>query len=304
MIHGLVLVDKAKNLTSHTVVEEIRKIFKIKKVGHFGTLDPMAEGLLLIGLGNATKFFNFYMGKRKGYSGRIKFGYATTTYDTEGEPLGEKKEIDLYRVDIPALLSRFTGKLMQTPPIYSAKKFKGKPLYQYARENKETEVEVKPAAVEVYSLKGNIIDKETLWFEAYTSSGTYVRSLAHDMGEVLEVGAYLEELKREEVGEFHLKDAFTLEEIARYVAAAEFTRVVIPIEMLLPEFPRIIANQGGRIAVLNGQPLLARDIMKVFPTENAKVEHFRLFDDEGKLLAIAQKDEKAIRFKPTIVFSN
>ncbi|MCX6583540.1 MAG: tRNA pseudouridine(55) synthase TruB [Candidatus Aminicenantes bacterium] len=304
MIHGLVLVDKAKNLTSHTVVDEIRKIFKIKKVGHFGALDPLAVGLLLIGLGNAAKFFNFYVGKRKHYSGRIKFGYATTTYDTEGEPLGEKKEIDLYAVDIPALLSRFTGAMMQTPPIYSAKKYKGKPLYKYARENKESEVEVKPASIEVYSLKGEIIDKETLWFEASTSSGTYVRSLAHDMGAVLGVGAHLEELKREEVGEFRLKDAFTLAEIARSVAAEELTRVVIPIEMLLPEFPRIIVNQGGRIAVLNGQPLLARDIMKVFPAGNAKVENFRLFDDEGKLLAIARKDEKAMRFKPTTVFTN
>lgn len=304
MIHGLVLVDKAKNLTSHAVVDEIRKIFKIKKVGHFGTLDPLAEGLLLIGLGNATKFFNFYIGKRKRYSGRVKFGYATTTYDSEGEPLAEKKEIDLYQVDIPALLSRFTGALMQSPPIYSAKKYKGKPLYKYARENKEAEVEVKPAPVEVYSLKGNVIDKETLCFEAITSSGTYVRSLAHDMGEVLEVGAFLEALKREEVGEFQLKDAFSLEEIARYVAAAELTRVVVPIEMLLPEFPRIVANQGGRTAVLNGQPLLAREIMKVFPIENSQSEHFRIFDDEGKLLAIAQKDEKIMRFKPTIVFSN
>ncbi|HLP61374.1 MAG TPA: tRNA pseudouridine(55) synthase TruB [Candidatus Deferrimicrobium sp.] len=304
MIHGLVLVDKSKNFTSHAVVDEIRKIFKIKKVGHFGTLDPLAEGLLLIAVGNATKFFNFYMGKRKCYTGLIKFGYATTTYDTEGEPIGEKKDIDLYRVDIPALLSRFTGKLMQTPPIYSAKKFKGKPLYKYARENKEEEVIIKPAAVEVYSFKGNVVDKETLWFEVYTSSGTYVRSLAHDMGQAVGVGAYLEKLKREEVGEYHVKNAFTLEDIARYVTAAELTKVVIPIEVLLPEFPKIIVNQGGRIGILNGQPLLPRDILKVFPTGDAKVVNFRLFDDEGKLLAIAQKEERVMRFKPLIVFSN
>lgn len=306
MIHGLILVNKSKNLTSHTVVDEIRKIFNTKKVGHFGTLDPLAEGLLIIGLGNATKFFNFYSGKKKRYSGLIKFGYATTTYDTEGEPLGEKKEIDLSKVDVPALLSQFTGKLIQTPPIYSAKKFKGKPLYKYARENKEQEVKINPVPIEVYSLVGKVMDKETLWFEAYTSSGTYIRSLAHDMGQVLEVGAYLEELKREEIGEFRLQDAFTLDEIAQYVAADELTRIVIPIEMLLPEFPKIIVNQGGRIGILNGQPLLPRDIMKVFPLKNTKIKavNFRLFDDEGKLLAIAQKDEKIMRFKPTIVFSN
>ncbi|MCU0289196.1 MAG: tRNA pseudouridine(55) synthase TruB [Acidobacteria bacterium] len=304
MIHGLVLVDKSKNITSHAVVDEIRKIFKIKKVGHFGTLDPLAEGLLLIALGNATKFFNYYIGKKKRYTGLIKFGCATTTYDSEGECVGEKKEINLYQIDIPALMSRFTGKLMQAPPIYSAKKFKGKPFYKYARENKEEEVEIKPAAVEVYSLIGEVVDKETLRFEASTSSGTYVRSLAHDMGQDVGVGAYLEDLRREEIGEFHVKDAFNLAEIARCAEVNELTKVVIPIEMLLPEFPKIIVNQGGRFGILNGQPLLPRDILKVFPTGNAKVTNFRLFDDEGKLLAIVQKEERVMRFKPLIVFSN
>ncbi len=243
MIHGLALVNKPKNITSHTVVEKIRKLFKVKKTGHFGTLDPLAEGLLLIGMGNATKFFNFYIEKKKLYSGCIKFGYATTTYDAEGDPLSGKKEVNLEQIDLPALLSRFTGKQLQTPPIYSAKKFKGKPLYKYARQKKE--VEVKPVGIEIFFLKGKVVDKETLWFEALTSSGAYIRSLAHDMGEIVGVGAYLDELKRVGVGEFHLKDAFTLEELARYVETSEISRVVTPIEVLLPEFPKIIVTQGG-----------------------------------------------------------
>jgi tRNA pseudouridine55 synthase len=298
MIHGLVLVNKSKNITSHTVVEKVRKLFKEKKAGHFGTLDPLAEGLLLIGMGNATKFFNFYMKKKKLYSGIIKFGYATTTYDSEGSPLSDKKETDLNRVDVPALLSRFTGKQLQTPPIYSAKKLNGKPLYKYARNNQE--VEIKPAEIEIFSLKGKTLDKESLWFEALTSSGTYIRSLAHDIGQVVGPGAYLGELKREGVGEFHLKDAFTLEELARHFKDSGISRVVTPIEALLPEFSKIIVNQGGRQGVLNGMPLLPRDILKVFSTDNK--ENFRLFDDEGKLLAIARKDEKLMRFKPYIVF--
>jgi tRNA pseudouridine55 synthase len=300
MIHGLVLVNKSKNITSHTVVEKIRKLFKVKKVGHFGTLDPLAKGLLLIGMGNATKFFDFYIKKKKLYSGTIKFGCATTTYDAEGAPLAEKKEVNLNQINIPDLLSRFTGKQLQIPPIYSAKKFKGKPLYKYARQNKE--VEVKPVHIEIFSIKGKAVDQETLWFEALTSTGTYIRSLAHDLGQIVGVGAYLDELTRLGVGEFHVKDAFTLEELTRHVEASEIPKVVIPIEALLPEFPKIIVNQGGRKGILNGMPLLPEDIIKVITTDNT--ENFRLFDEEGKLLAIARKDDKLMRFKPYIVFPN
>jgi len=218
----------------------------------------------------------------------------------KGVPLAEKKEVNLTQIDISALLSRFTGKQLQTPPIYSAKKFKGKPLYKYARQNKE--VEVKPIHIEIFSLKGKVVDKETLWFEALTSTGTYIRSLAHDMGQIVGAGAYLDVLTRLAVGEFHLKDAFTPEELTRQVETSEASKVVTPIEALLPEFPKIIVNQGGRKGILNGMPLLPEDIIKVITTDNT--ENFRLFDDEGKLLAIARKDEKLMRFKPYIVFPN
>lgn len=300
MIHGLVLVNKPKNITSHDVVDQIRRIFKVKKVGHFGTLDPLAEGLLLIGMGNATKFFNFYIKKQKEYSGKIKFGFSTTTYDSEGEPTSGKKSIDLTQVDLPSILARFRGKQMQVPPIYSAKKFKGKPLYKYARKNQE--VEIKPVEIEIFRLAAEVIDSETLSFETVTSSGTYIRTLAHDIGQAVGVGAYLEELRRDGVGEFHLKNAFTLEEVEGYVKSGEISKVVTPIEALLPEFPKIIVSPGGRMGILNGMPLLPRDILKVMTTENT--DNFRLFDDEGKLLAIARKDDHLMRFKPYIVFNN
>lgn len=301
MIHGLIQIDKPRGITSHDVVDRIRKLFKVKKAGHFGTLDPLAEGLLLIGMGHATKFFNYYIKKQKLYSGHIRFGCATTTYDAEGDPMTEQKETDLARVDIPALLARFTGRQMQMPPIYSAKKYKGKALYKYARQDRAAEVEIKPAEVEIFSLKGTVTDRETLWFEALTSSGTYIRSLAHDIGQAVGTGAYLQTLRREGVGEFHVKHAFTLDELARRAAAGDIDGVITPIEALLPEFPKIIVSPGGRAGVLNGMPLLPRDILKVMTTEDT--ENFRLFDDEGKLLAIARKDEHLMRFKPHIVFS-
>lgn len=298
MIHGLIVLNKPRHITSHDVVDKIRAIFKIKKVGHFGTLDPLAEGLLLVGLGKAAKFFYFYIKKEKRYSGIIKFGYATSTYDGEGVPISEKKEIDLNRLDIPALLAGFTGKISQLPPIYSAKKIKGKPLYRYARE--QIKVDIKPVEVEIFSLQGKIIARDSLWFEAATSSGTYIRSLAHDIGKIVGVGAYLKDLKRLKIGEFSIDDAVTLEKLEEEVKSGNIADVVIPIEALLPEFPKIIVNQGGRKAVLNGMLLEIKDIMKILSTE--KSEHFRLFDDEGKLLAIAKKDDKTMRFVPFIVF--
>ena len=302
MIHGLILVNKPTDITSHTVVEEVRKLFKIQKVGHFGTLDPLAEGLLLIGMGNATKFFDFYIKKRKLYSGKIAFGYGTTTYDAEGDPLADPRPIDLNTLDIDSLLAEFTGKQMQIPPIYSAKKFKGKPMYKYARKvvPMPEELEIKPVQVEIYWLKGKALDEATLWFRTETSSGTYIRSLAHDMGQKVGVGAYLQGLTREGVGEFLLENAFTMEELIRRVEAGEIDRVVIPIEALLPEFPKIIVSPGGRKGILNGRPLVPREVVKIIPAQSN--ENFRLFDDEGKLLAIARKDPKLARFKPYIVF--
>lgn len=302
MIHGILLINKPSGISSHDVVENVRKLFRMKKVGHFGTLDPLAQGLLIIGMGNATKFFDFYLKKRKVYSGLITFGYATTTYDSEGEPISEKQFIDLNSVDIPDLLKTFTGKLMQTPPLYSAKKYKGKPMYQYARENKENLVEIKPSQVEIYSLEAKIIDCNTLWFRAETSSGTYIRSLAHDMGQKLLIGAFLKELIREGVGEFLLDKAYTLDQVAKAAESGDISRVVFPIEGLLPEFPKIIVSPGARFSVLNGKAVLPGDVLKIITGDDNNF--FRIFDDEGKLLAIANKDPKLVRFNPFIVFNN
>ncbi|MGE5340469.1 MAG: tRNA pseudouridine(55) synthase TruB [Candidatus Omnitrophota bacterium] len=302
MIHGLLAVNKPSGVTSHDVVETVRRLFKMKKVGHFGTLDPLASGLLLIGLGNATKFFDFYMKKKKVYSGKIRFGYATTTYDAEGDPLSEPKGVDLGTVDIDALLAAFTGKQMQLPPLYSAKKYKGKPMYMYAREHKTEEVARKPVPVEVYRLEGRMVDPCTLWFRAETSSGTYIRSLAHDMGEKLGVGAHLHELKREQVGDFLLDHAFTPEAIADLLASGKTGELITPIEALLPEFPRIIVTPNARNAILNGQALMPGDVLKIITGENN--DHFRIFDDQGQLLAMASKDPHLMRFNPYLVFNH
>jgi len=298
MISGLLIVNKAGKETSHSVIERIRTLYGIPKAGHFGTLDPMAEGVLLVGLGKATKFFDFYIKKRKQYSGTIKFGFPTSTYDREGLPLSEKKKIDLNGIDLDSLLGEFTGEIRQTPPAYSAKKHKGKPLYKYARENKH--VDIKPVLVSIYSLKGKIINPDTIWFEAETSSGTYIRSLAHDIGQKLGAGAYLDSLKRLRIGEFDLSGAVPSQELSERLDISNFQELVIPIESLLPEFPKVIVSPAGSRAVVNGAPLTPKEILKIYPAMNKT--HFRLFDEEGKLLAIARKDLKIRQFNPFIVF--
>jgi len=299
MINGMVLVNKERGMTSHDVVKRVKTILGVKKAGHFGTLDPLAEGLLLVGVGNATKFFDFLVGKSKTYSGKIKFGVATTTYDSEGEPVGEQKEMDLDQVDLEGLLKKFRGKILQYPPKYSAKKYKGMPLYKYARKNME--VEIKPVEVEVFSLETRIVEKDLLEFRAVTSSGTYLRSLAHDIGNAAGSGAHLAGLTREAVGEYDLADALTLNELEDQAGRGSM-KGVVPIEMLLPEFPKIIVTQHGSEAVRNGAMLSLNDILKVSSGNDS--ENYRIFDDDGNFLALARKDSVLHRFKPFLVFNN
>jgi tRNA pseudouridine55 synthase len=297
MIHGLIVINKEKGITSHALVAKIRRLFKTKKAGHFGTLDPTATGLLLIALGQATRFFDFYVKQEKLYSGLIRFGFATSTYDSEGKPLQPKQDIDLYKIDLEVLLAGFRGKQLQMPPAFSAKKFKGKPLYVYAR--RQQEVPIASVEVSIHELTGRVVDRETLEFRALTSSGTYIRSLAHDLGQMVGVGAYLLELKRERIGSFGLEQAKTLAEIETLAETGNELQAVIPIESLLDEYPKMIVNQIGRRCICNGMTLKAADVLKIFPAPNTA--YFRIFDDEGKLLAIAQKEPQAMSFKPYLV---
>ncbi len=301
MINGMVLIRKEIGMTSHDVVKKVKAILGVKKAGHFGTLDPLAEGLLLVGVGNATKFFDFLVGRDKTYSGKIKFGYSTTTYDSEGDQVGELKDLDLNKINIDEVLNDFKGKILQYPPKYSAKKYKGIPLYKYAR--KDLDVEIKPVEVEIDFLETRVLGKNILYFRTITSSGTYLRSLAHDIGASVGTGAFLQELTREAVGEFDLKDSITLSELGLQMEKGEkFQKGLIPIEMLLTEFPKIVVSQNGSEIVKNGAMLSLKDILEVSSGDDSV--NYRIFDDNGNFLAIAKKDSMIHRFKPFIVFNN
>jgi tRNA pseudouridine55 synthase len=270
----------------------------MKKVGHFGTLDPFAEGVLLIALGRATKFFDFYLKKKKTYTGKIRFGYSTTTYDREGERDSDISKPNLYSVDLNTIISSFLGKQLQLPPIYSAKKYMGKAMYKYARENKE--VERKPSQIEIYDFDYKIIDESTLWFKVIVSSGTYIRTIAYDIGEKTGYGAYLYELKRESVGEFSLSDAipFTLLEPCKFETVESN---IMDFNKLLPNFSSIIVSGEIETRVLNGRAVNENQIIKTNILEEKAL--YKIVNENEIILAIARKDEILNTYQPFIVFN-
>jgi tRNA pseudouridine55 synthase len=204
------LIDKEKSWTSFDVVAKVRKIAKIKKVGHAGTLDPLATGLLIICLGKATKKITEFQDMTKVYSGVMKLGAITNTFDTEGAE-EDIKEVNVSEEEVIAAAKKLTGKLMQKPPMFSARKHKGKRLYKLARKD----IKVEPAAkeIEVYNFDIIKFEKPFISFEIKCSKGTYIRALARDIGEILNTGGDLYSLRRESIGEYNADNAILIKDL-------------------------------------------------------------------------------------------
>ena len=208
---GVLIVNKPAGITSHDLVARVRRILNEKSVGHLGTLDPSATGVLPLVVGRFTRLATFYSEADKRYEGVIHFGAATDTYDAEGEPLGPPQKASFGLEQLRDAAAKFVGKIQQAPPPFSAKKIAGVPAYKLAR--KKQDVELKSKDIEIKELEILAFDGDRARFEAWVSSGTYMRSLAHDLGRVLGCGAHLEELTRTAVREFTLNDARKLEEL-------------------------------------------------------------------------------------------
>jgi tRNA pseudouridine55 synthase len=211
-MNSALIIDKPAGLTSHDVVNRARRILGERSIGHLGTLDPMATGVLPLVTGNLTRLAQFYTVSEKTYEGCIRFGFATDTYDAEGNPTTEPQQVSLRPDEVEAVAARFRGFIQQTPPPFSAKKIKGVPAYKLARQQKE--VKLQPVQVEIKEFEILEVAADRVRFRARVTSGTYMRSVAHDMGRELACGAHLESLRRTSVAEFTLQDAHTLEEIA------------------------------------------------------------------------------------------
>lgn len=209
---GILVVDKEKGMTSHDVVALVRRRFSIKKAGHAGTLDPNATGVLVLLIGAATKRSDEFLNKDKEYVAVMKLGERTDTGDCDGKVLAER-EVNVTREDILSLMEKFKGESEQMPPMFSAKRYKGKKLYELARKGKEVERE--PRKIVISELEAVKIDLPLVTFRVVCGKGTYVRQLAEDMGEALGCGAHLVELRRTRSGEYDLSKAFSVGDLSK-----------------------------------------------------------------------------------------
>lgn len=290
-LDGLILVHKPQKLTSHDVVARIRRVLNQKKVGHFGTLDPLATGLLVVAAGKATRLFQFFSKCDKVYQGRIRLGFATETFDAWGEPTSPKTRSFPHKQDVLGAMHKLTGELQQLPPPYSAKKFKGRPFYLLART--AGEIPLRPSRVMVHFFQLKDYSPPYLDFSVKCSSGTYVRSLAHDLGKTLGCGAHISKLKRTEFGNFYLKESFRLNQIEARAKKNRWEDFIIPLEKLLCEYPRVILDQKGLTEARSGNMISIENIVEILPgkqpqPETGKQGLFRLFNSEGKLVALAR----------------
>ena len=244
---GVIVVDKPEGWTSHDVVNKIRRLARTKRVGHLGTLDPIATGVLPVVVGRATRLAQFFTRNDKVYEAIVRFGFSTDTYDRAGEQSSPEVEATIDAATLEPLLDRFRGRFQQTPPPVSAKKIGGVPAYKLAR--RKIEVELAPVEVEMYELALLGIDGNEAQLRAHCSAGTYLRAVAHDLGVELGCGAHLKELRRTASGDFSIDKARSLPMLEELSAAERLDEALIPAAGLLPDFPAQFVDDitAGRI---------------------------------------------------------
>jgi tRNA pseudouridine55 synthase len=278
---GVFVIDKPPWWTSHDVVNKVRRIANTPRVGHLGTLDPMATGVLPIVIGRATRLSQFYARSDKSYDAIVHFGHATDTYDSEGVPTGDEQPFEAVRDEIEVWLRSFRGVLQQTPPPISAKKIGGTPAYKLAR--KHIEVDLKPVEVSVYSLELLECAGREIRLKAHCSAGTYLRSIAHELGQRAGCGAFLAQLRRLAAGDFEIEQARTLEELQELAGQGRLSEALIPGSKLLPQFPNELVDAITATQIRNG-----RDF-RVSPFRVSRgTRYVKAVTGEGELIAIGE----------------
>jgi tRNA pseudouridine55 synthase len=298
-LDGALVVDKPRGKTSHDVVEAVRRIAGFRQIGHLGTLDPLATGVLVLLLGRATRLAQFYAGRRKRYDTTFRFGFATDTYDADGTPLGTDAAPALDRAEIERLAAARVGRFPQMPPPYSAKKVHGRPAHELARKKKP--LELKPVEIDVYEFHTEEVSGSLAKFSIECGAGTYIRSLAHEMGAAVGCGAHLAEIVRTAVGEFTLDHAAKLEDLERAANEGHLRRYVIPLERLLPELPSVTilpilekrVRHGSKFNVplaqiQPGHTNVAQGATTELNSSEWKPARLRVFSQQERLIAIAE----------------
>jgi len=290
-MNGLLVIDKQQGLTSHDVVNRVRRILGLRSVGHLGTLDPSATGVLPIVVGNFTRLAQFYLHAEKKYEGVIRFGFATSTYDADGDAITLPQNVILNAEQVQTIALEFQGVLQQTPPPFSAKKIAGVPAYRLAR--RRLEVTLKPVEVEVKEFVILDVAGDRASFRAGVGSGTYMRSIAHEMGIKLGCGAHLAELRRTAVAEFMVEDAYTLDELESLARQGTLDNALVHPRKLLPQMPCVTTSEENAGLIRTGRA--------VNLPEMSRAPLVKVFVGQRELIAIADRIAGTL-FHPKIVF--
>src|ERR1700761_9586022 len=288
-MNGLLVLDKPAGVTSHDVVAIVRRATGEKSIGHLGTLDPMATGVLPLLLGKYTRLAQFFGKAEKQYTGTIRFGFATDTFDAEGEPAAEPAPFKQSLEELRTLAARFHGELDQVPPVFSAKKINGVPAHKLARAGKE--VPLKPARITIHNFELTSLEGDTAAFTMHVSAGGYVRSVAHELGELAGCGAHLSSLRRTQAGDFTLEQSLTVAELKTLTPEQVQARLPHP-RTLLPEMPSVIVDEQTAGRVRNG--------MQVNVADFSAAPMLKLFSTPRDLMAIAQRIAGTL-VQPTVV---
>lgn len=296
MINGVIVVRKEKGYTSNDIVQILRGILRQKKIGHTGTLDPDAEGVLPVCLGHATKLVEMLTAQEKEYEAGFRLGMTTDTQDISGKVISQS-DLFVTRNELCEAAAAFLGEYNQTPPMYSAVKIGGQKLYEIARKGKEID---RPARkVRIHSLEISKYDYPEASMRVCCSKGTYIRTLCHDIGESLGCGACMTELVRTRSGRFHLETALSLGEIKELTADGEIERHILTLEELLAEYPAVQTQSDAMHRMLhNGNPLAVADLIRGdFEAEMPDGQLLRVYDGDGILTAVYRyrKNDKSIK---------
>ena len=291
---GVIVVDKPQGWTSHDVVAKMRRLANTKKIGHLGTLDPMATGVLPLVVGRATRLAQFFTRNEKAYEGTIRFGFATNTYDAEGQATPEPSAVTPTREEVEAALVSFRGTFLQTPPAVSAKKIAGRPAYELARKN--IAVDLPAVEVTVYELELTNFAGTDAFVKIRCSAGTYLRSIAHDLGQNLGCGAHLAALRRTASGDFVIQSARTMDELMALAAEGRIKEALLPAAELLPGFP---AERLDQVTV--GQIRQGREF-RVSPFRvRPGSKYVKALSHDGDLVAIGEAKLPNV-YHPILVF--
>ena len=306
MIHGVINIYKEPGYTSHDVVAKLRGILKQKKIGHTGTLDPAAEGVLPVCLGTGTKLCDLLTDKRKTYRAVLLLGVETDTQDTTGTVLSEETTENLTEEAVWAAARQFVGPYLQVPPMYSALKVNGKKLYELAREGREVERAARP--VEIYELTIEEITLPRVTMTVTCSKGTYIRTLCHDIGQALGCGGCMEHLIRTRVERFKIEDSLRLQEVEELAKAGRIAEAVIPVDEMFLDSPAFVSEDAVLDRMLrNGNPFpdhFCEGPVKMDSPEQSpeRTNRLRVYDSSGTFIGLYVYQSDRRQWKPEKIF--